>query len=439
MNNKILEFIKQQKQYEWQLSTWESNNWEIKLKKSKFELDKKKINLTNDLNLFKDNKSMSLTFKDIDIKEFKEKFQIVKDMLKNKKDKNKTQLSKSKKIKLPELTFQKHNFKEQEIKDIIIKIDSELRKNNKISKDNIDIGFSSSKVMKTYTDSNKQEYKELKSDSSYIFVSYVFYTEDNFKLTNYKTISLVNYNEHTINKLIHEINEDINSYTKQIIIKTGSYKTVFEKNKIMDLLHPFIEANFDGHQYLYEENKYKKLISKKIFSDKLNIIDKPNIKEIGFFNFVDDQNTLTQDLKIIDKGVYKSPITNNQSKKFSNNKSTGHDSSGSCSFNKIIIQEEQKNKIEELWAKKDEYIVIKYLSGIHSGFDNINADFSLEFYGLYYKDAKLQGYIKQGMVAGNFVDHVLNNIKNVYNDRDINLYELSPTIELDKKLKYTFE
>lgn len=439
MNQKIIDFLKSKKNYDWQLVNSQAQSWQIKNKKSVFELDKKKINEDNELVLYKDDKSISFNFTHTTIKEFEENFKELESMLKIKKDDNKTKLEKIKSINIKDININKYVFDEQEIKKVIEKISKQLQKNKKIIKDNIEISFSSNKNIKNYINSNNIKYTITENDSSTIVVSYIFLTNDNFKISNYKVLSVIDYNDSSIDLLIDDINKDIESYTKQIKLDSGKYKTVFDKDLIMNLIEPFFNSNFNGYNYLYEENKYKKLIGKKIFSTQLTITDKPVMKEWGYINLLDDQNINTKEINIIENGIFKTPITNNQSKKFSNNKSTGHDKSGSCSFNHLIIKEDKKNSIKDLNKIDEEFIVLKSLSGIHSGFDSFNGDFSLEFYGLYYKNNKLQGYIKQGMVAGNFVELVLNNIKKIYDDIQINLHNSSPSIELDKPLTYTFE
>ncbi len=161
-------------------------------------------------------------------------------------------------------------------------------------------------------------------------------------------------------------------------------------------------------------------IGKKIFHEDFTLINDPLNQETGPARAFDDEATPTQTLPIIENGVLKNfyydlDYAQRMDKKPSGNGfKTGRWESERISIKpgpalEHLFIKPGKSSFPELLRMVDQGIIVAGSLGAHSG--NIpNGDFSIGLSpGLYIKDGKIAGRLKDAMVAGNIYE-VMQNI-----------------------------
>ncbi len=166
-------------------------------------------------------------------------------------------------------------------------------------------------------------------------------------------------------------------------------------------------------------------IGKKIFHEDFTLINDPLNEDFGPARAFDDEATPTQMLPIIENGVLKNFYYDLNYAQKMNKKSSGNGfKTGRWESEKIAIKPGPalehlfitpgKASFSEILSSIDQGIIVAGALGAHSG--NIpNGDFSIGLApGLYVKDGRIVGRLKDAMVAGNIYE-VLQNVIAVEN------------------------
>lgn len=175
------------------------------------------------------------------------------------------------------------------------------------------------------------------------------------------------------------------------------------------------------------ENIYKKIspisnkFDKKIFSEKISIINDPNNANYPFYIWFDDEGIKTKFISIVENGVFKNTFFDlNYAKKF-NKESTGN---GFRSYGidhipfpvlKNITIKPGEKSLDEIIKSIDKGIILEMGLGAHSG--NIpNGDFSIGVSsGFYVENGEILGRINNCLISGN-IYNLLQNVIEVENN-----------------------
>ncbi|MGM0437345.1 MAG: metallopeptidase TldD-related protein [Bacillota bacterium] len=174
-----------------------------------------------------------------------------------------------------------------------------------------------------------------------------------------------------------------------------------------------LQAGISGRTIFQGTSPLMEKLDKKIFSDKLNINDKPQMKNAASRRFFDDEGIPTYQKEIINKGVLKNFIydleyANKLGKKPTGNglKRTlfgeGINTPVSPNFVNPVIEPGDKSK-KDLLDSMDEGILVESVIGFHSS-NYEQGHFSVQAQGFHVKNGKLQGRLQDVMIAGNIYE-----------------------------------
>lgn len=195
-------------------------------------------------------------------------------------------------------------------------------------------------------------------------------------------------------------------------VKTNKYKVLLTNNVTNKILSSFTSA-------FHEKNLDMKLspftgkIGKKIFSDKITILEEPLSNRFFVNKHFDSEGVLTYNKTIVDKGVFKTALNNLEYAIKNNSKPTGN-ASGTVN---LYIKEGNKT-FDELIALMDDGLIINEIQGMHAGVDYQTGDMSLQASGFKVKNGKIVGAIDMVILQSN-INEIFGNIIEVGNDLKI--------------------
>lgn len=204
-----------------------------------------------------------------------------------------------------------------------------------------------------------------------------------------------------------------------VSLASGTYKVIFEKNAMTALFTAF-SGIFSGDGIAKGISPLSTSSGKKIFSDKISIVDDPQSADaISPVDF-DDEGCACRKKNVVSNGVFETVLHSSQTAAKMHTESTGNgfktgysSSVGVRMMNCCIVPGEKT--LDEMCAQMQEGVVITDLEGLHAGINTVTGDFSLQSSGYYVRDGKRDHSIALITVAGNFLD-LLNHVTEVGND-----------------------
>ena len=238
-----------------------------------------------------------------------------------------------------------------------------------------------------------------------------------------------------------EIDDFIDQYNiaKEISIpKTGKLPVLFAPRSLY-FLFVSLQAGLSGKKIYQETSPLINKKGEKIFSDKINIIDKPHMEESNSRRFFDDEGILTYKRDIIKKGVLKNYLYDLEYANKLNVKSTGNglkkelfregiSTSVSPNFINPVVETKNKSKEELLSILKDGIYVTNVI-GFHSS-NYEQGHFSVQAQGFNVKGGKKVGRLQDVMIAGNIYED-FQNVINIGNKLYPNMWGYTPYILID--------
>lgn len=232
-----------------------------------------------------------------------------------------------------------------------------------------------------------------------------------------------------------EIVEDLSSFDTEKFVKelcdkalnklgadsleSGTYKVIMEKGAMSSLFAAFSQM-FSGELIGKGLSPLNDSLGKKIFSEKITVIDDPRYTEAVTTANYDDEGCPTRRKTIVDRGVFEMMLHNSKSALRLGTESTGNGFKPGYAaavnvMPKNMYIEKGDKSLDELMAEMGEGLVIESLAGLHAGLDFITTDFSLQCAGYYVKDRKRERSITLITVASNFLK-MMKDVTDVGND-----------------------
>ncbi len=205
--------------------------------------------------------------------------------------------------------------------------------------------------------------------------------------------------------------------------KIGSEKlsVIFDKRIAKGMLSAFASA-ISSSAIARGTSFLKDKINEQIFSNSINIIDKPDIiKGLGSKNF-DSEGVKTETLNLVQEGVLKNYFVDSYNGKKLNLQSNGR-SGGSTN----LYFENGKQSYDELLKTDSKCIYITETIG--HGSNLVTGDYSVGATGFLVEDGEFKYPINEITIAGNFKDM----FKNIFlaNDLDFEYSTNSPTMMIE--------
>lgn len=220
-------------------------------------------------------------------------------------------------------------------------------------------------------------------------------------------------------EIIEFVTSLYNKSQKIVNPKGGKMKVLFLPEMMFVLLWR-ISSGTSGESLYLKETPIADKLGKKIFSEKLTIVNDPLDEESVYVTPFDDEGVKTNKFPIIEKGILKNFFFDLYYAGKTDKKSTGNGfRSGMWGGDPIRIRprpilcsikiEKGEKSFEELIKMMDKGMIVAGQLGAHSG--NIpNGDFSIGLSpGIYVEDGKIKGRVLDAMVSGNIYE-VMNNV-----------------------------
>ncbi|PMQ01896.1 MAG: PmbA protein [Dictyoglomus sp. NZ13-RE01] len=208
---------------------------------------------------------------------------------------------------------------------------------------------------------------------------------------------------------------------------------ILPRERAQDLLEVFVQA-FSADMVQKGKSIFKNKIGEKIASEKLTIIEDPNLEEAFLRRKFDDEGIFTKSKEIVKDGKLNSFLHNLYTANKDNVKSTGNCVRGSYknlpgvgAFN-LFIKPGEKSEEEIIKSTKDGLYVFN-LMGLHL-IDPISGDFSIGADGLWIKDGEFVGPVCEITISGNLKDF-LQSVSEVSKEITFNGTVVSPMLKLE--------
>lgn len=199
-------------------------------------------------------------------------------------------------------------------------------------------------------------------------------------------------------------------------------KEKLETKKYPIILDSYVAGNILSHLIgmTSKENIRNKVsclgnkLGKKIFHEKVTIVEDPLNEKLPGKRLFDDEGTNTSYKEIVQNGVLKNYLYNIKESKLEEKESTGNGYQGIDVRNMYLLGGEKTK--EELWMDmKDGLYITDYMGSSGSAINQINGNISLQVFGYMIKDGKIvSGFMPCVMTTTIF--ELLENVEEIGND-----------------------
>ena len=207
-------------------------------------------------------------------------------------------------------------------------------------------------------------------------------------------------------------------------LKTDRYNIIIKNNIVADILASFVSM-FYTKNIMQNESVLVDKFSKKVFSDKINIVEEPFSEYAIYRKYFDSEGTKTTSKKIIDKGVFVKKLNNIEYAIKSKETETGN---ASGVFNMHIVSGNTTYK--ELIKELNNGIIIDEAMGLHSGIDVKSGNISIPVSGYLVETGVITKGVDMIVLSTNIFE-LLSNVISVGNDLSQSRIDvLSPSLLL---------
>ncbi len=197
-------------------------------------------------------------------------------------------------------------------------------------------------------------------------------------------------------------------------LPSGKYKAIIQNSVMAEILEGFLPI-FYGDYVQDGISKFKDSIGKRVANTTIDFIEDPFYKGGRTRRYIDDEGNKVQRKYIIEKGVLKNILYNNDSAKKANIISTGNGFKSSISsevgvnITNVLLCGSEITPIVSLYDEITNGVVVTSVDGVFAGVNINNGDFSLIAKGNLIYDSELKDAFSDVTISGNIYE-VLNNI-----------------------------
>lgn len=291
------------------------------------------------------------------------------------------------------------------------KVKKDLISLNKLKKQyplltNLDIYYSHREVGKSINNidsnmSNEYYYNEylitISLEKNDITKSeYINYYSNNYDFEGFRKIII-----EKIESLVLKLNSES--------CKTNKYNVILTNEVLSDILETFIPM-FNSKNITLKDSYLTDKFNKKVFSDKLTIIEDPMLKTAIINELFDTEGTRTTYKELIKNGVFSKKINSLEYAIKNNEDPTGN---AGC-INNLYIKPGNKD-FSDLIKILDNGIIIDRVEGLHAGIEIRNGNISLQSEGFLVKNGKIEKTLNMIILSTN-LNELFNNIVEIGND-----------------------
>ena len=262
------------------------------------------------------------------------------------------------------------------------------------------------------------------SDYYHVFAAGVSVNDKEKSKASYITYFAKNYDFNGFKEEIITSLEGLKYKLNSTSLKTDRYNIIIKNNIVADILAAFVSM-FYTKNIMQNESILVDKFNKKVFSDKISIVEEPFSASAIYRKYFDTEGTKTTVKKIIDNGVFIKKLNNIEYAIKSNESETGN---ASGVFNMHIVS--GNNTYDELIKELDNGIIIDEAMGLHSGIDVKSGNISIPVSGYLVENGVITKGVDMIVLSTNIFES-LSNVISVGNDMSHSRIDvLSPSLLL---------
>ena len=196
-------------------------------------------------------------------------------------------------------------------------------------------------------------------------------------------------------------------------LETKKYDIIL-KNDVVAQILSYLSIMLSSDSIRKKVSCLENKLDKKIFSDKLTIIEDPTNKDLPGYRLFDDEGTLTKKKTIIEKGVLKNYLYNIKEAKIKEIESTGN-GYGNIETRNMYVKEGNKSFDELLKDLKDGVYITDYMGSSNTSINTVNGDISIQIFGFVVEDGKIVSGIEPSIMTTTIFE-LFSNIEEIGND-----------------------
>ncbi len=201
--------------------------------------------------------------------------------------------------------------------------------------------------------------------------------------------------------------------SKQKKIESKKYNIILDSKVASRIIRSFnhtLSATAIRNKVSCMENK----LNKKIFSDKLTILEDPTNKEYPGYRLFDNEGTKTYKKEIVKDGIVETYLYDIKESLLANTNSTANGYDGISTRNMYVLPGNKSN--EELLQELGNGIyVIDYMESGGTSINSVNGNISLQIFGFIVENGKFVSSIEPSIMTSTIFE-LLSNIKDIGND-----------------------
>lgn len=269
------------------------------------------------------------------------------------------------------------------------------------------------------------------STESIEYILYISATSKKSELT--ESYSDVIYTTKKENIKIETLAKEVMSIAEKALekqeIESKRYLTVLSSDFMSNILSRMIPL-FSSEQIRKKSSCFEGKLNKRIFSDKVTIIEDPLNKDMPAYTLFDLDGTKTEKKHLIENGVLKTYLFNNKEAKLAKCNSTGNGYEG-ISVRNMYIKPGKRSKQEMISNIKEGLYIRQYQESGGTTVNPTTGIISVQVFGSIIKDGKIFKDFEPCVLTINLFD-LFSNVVEIGNDLEYKTsITASPTIIVD--------
>lgn len=272
----------------------------------------------------------------------------------------------------------------------------------------------------------ENELYDIKKQKSFSIEGFAKEQEKNS--TSYKTITNIDNSDINMEKIAEETIKNTIDKLYDKPIENGTYQVILTSQVMGEILNKFIDL-FSADSLQKETSLLSGKLETKVFSNKITMIEDPTNPKLLGKRLFDDTGKHTYYKKIVQNGIFKTPLYDERTAAIDKVESTGNDY-GTISPRNMYIEPGTKT-LKELIKSVKKGILIDVVGGLHAGINPINGNISIQSEGYYIENGQKKYATKLFVLSTNILD-ILNNVIDLSNNIEFHLKTVaSPDILLN--------
>lgn len=269
------------------------------------------------------------------------------------------------------------------------------------------------KIIKRRLITDKNELYDVKKDK--VFVVEIFVKDESKSSSSYRIENAIGDVDINVEKITNEVLENAMDKLHYKEVENGIYKVILSGRVMGEILEKFIGL-FSAENIQKQTSLLVDKLGKKVFSDKITIVEDPCNSELFGKRLFDDTGIKTCYKEVVKDGVFVQELYDKKTADIDKVKTTGNDY-GMISTRNLYIKSGDRS-LDDMIRNLDRGILIDSVSGIHSGINSTNGDISLQAEGYYIENGEKKYASKLFVLSTNIME-LLNHVIEISDSLDL--------------------